>query len=190
MSNPSGADLAALVGARIKVLRNAKGLSGRKVAAAAEVSQPFLSQLESGQTSVSLSTLYRISNVLGVAVPDLLSDPPKESMAVHRRSDFTEVSVSEGQESATGLALFRAGQTINELFDYLIQPNEHISEWFETAGEHAVICMEGSLRVEFESDEDVVLAAGDVLVYTGPNRHRWHVESESACRIFLISVRG
>ena len=48
------------IGTKVKALRAARGLSGRKLAAAAGVSQPFLSQLESGQTSLGVATLQRL----------------------------------------------------------------------------------------------------------------------------------
>ena len=64
------------IGAKVKALRAERGLSGRKLAAAADVSQPFLSQLEAGHTSVAIATLYRLAAALDVKPSDLLPDPP------------------------------------------------------------------------------------------------------------------
>ncbi|MCE2512650.1 MAG: helix-turn-helix transcriptional regulator [Acidimicrobiia bacterium] len=50
-------ELGLAIGAKVKALRAERGLSGRKLAAAAGVSQPFLSQLEAGRTSVAIATL-------------------------------------------------------------------------------------------------------------------------------------
>jgi transcriptional regulator with XRE-family HTH domain len=181
-------ELPVLIGRRVRELRMQLGLSGRQLAAAAEVSQPFLSQLESGQTSVSLSTLYRIAHALGVTGPELLQTPVREGIEVYRRSDFTELPVADRIGSASGVGLGRVGRTINELFDFLIKPGEHIAEWFESIGEHGVICLEGCLRVEFDKGDDVTLSAGDVLFYRGPSRHRWHLESETSCRVILVGT--
>ena len=71
--------LGADIGSRVRGLRNRAGLSGLKLAAAADVSQPFLSQLESGQSSVAIATLYRLARALGVHPVELLptrSDHP------------------------------------------------------------------------------------------------------------------
>jgi len=181
-------ELSALVGGRVRELRTQLGLSGRQLAAAAEVSQPFLSQLESAQTSVSLSTLYRIARALGVTGPELLQTPVREGIEVYRRSDFTELLVADRIGSASGVGLWRVGRTISEIFDFLIEPDEHIAEWFESTGEHGVICLEGCLRVEFDEQDDVSLNAGDALFYTGPSRHRWHLESDTACRVILVGT--
>ena len=188
MANRPEDELPALIGRRVRELRMQLGLSGRQLAAAAEVSQPFLSQLESGRTSVSLSTLYRIAHALGVTGPELLQTPAREGIEVYRRSDFTELLVADRIGSASGLGLGRVGRTINELFDFLIEPGEHIAEWFESTGEHGVICLEGCLRVEFDKGDDVTLSAGDVLFYRGPSRHRWHLESETSCRVILVGT--
>ena len=90
--------------------------------------------------------------------------------------------------SASGVGLGRVGRTISELFDFSIEPGEHIAEWFESTGEHGVICLEGCLRVEFDKGDDVTLSAGDVLFYRGPSRHRWHLESETSCRAILVGT--
>ena len=46
-------DLGAQIGSRVRFHRQQRGISGVKLASAAGISQPFLSQLESGQTSVA-----------------------------------------------------------------------------------------------------------------------------------------
>jgi transcriptional regulator with XRE-family HTH domain len=186
MANRPEDELPVLIGRRVRELRTQLGVSGRQLAAAAGVSQPFLSQLESGQTSISLAALYRIANALGVTGPELLQTPAREGIEVYRRSDFTELSVADRIGSATGFGLWRVGRTINEIFDFLIKPGEHSAEWFESSGEHVVICLEGCLRVEFDKDDDVTLSAGDLLFYRGPSRHRWHLESETACRAIIV----
>ena len=61
----SGQSLGAEIGMRVRHYRTRAGLSGVKLAAAAGVSQPFLSQLESGQSSVAIATLYRIARAAG-----------------------------------------------------------------------------------------------------------------------------
>jgi transcriptional regulator with XRE-family HTH domain len=68
-------DLGGEIGTRVRYYRQQAGMSGVKLAAAAAVSQPFLSQLESGQSSVAIATLYRIAHALSVHPADLLPAP-------------------------------------------------------------------------------------------------------------------
>ncbi len=55
----------------IRRLRKARGLSMAALAELAGLSQPFISQLESGAHTPSLMTLYRVATALGV-VPGAL----------------------------------------------------------------------------------------------------------------------
>ncbi|MCL6599533.1 MAG: helix-turn-helix transcriptional regulator [Alicyclobacillus macrosporangiidus] len=53
-------------------------MSQEELARAAQVSQPFLSQIETEARQPSLRVLKRIAEVLGVSVSELLSDSPTE----------------------------------------------------------------------------------------------------------------
>ena len=140
-------DLAARIGTAIKALRAAKGLSGRKLAAAAGVSQPFLSQLESGQTSVAIATLYRIAAALDVSASDILPGPLNAEFEVHRAADRQRLAVSEELPSAMSDVVFRAGRRISEFDDITVAPGEHVDAWFVSTGEHAAYVIEGCIRM-------------------------------------------
>ena len=178
------------IGTKVKALRSDRGLSGRKLAAAAGVSQPFLSQLESGQTSVAIATLYRIAGALGVGPADLLPRPPAEEIEVLRAPELHHMTVSEDIESAAAKVVFRGGKRITELLDYHIEPGQHIEEWFETLDEHVVYVIDGSIRVEFDDHPDVVLDKGDAVFYAGRIRSRWHLQSDSPARVILVTAAG
>ena len=62
----------AVLGERIRALREAQGLSQRKLALMADTNQTHLWQIESGRTSVGIDLLYRIASALGVRVQDLI----------------------------------------------------------------------------------------------------------------------
>ncbi len=183
-------ELAAKIGARVRELRSLKGLSGRKLAAAADVSQPFLSQLESGQTSPAISTLYRIASALDVSASDILPRHVTEDIEVFRAVDRQRLHVSEEQPSAMSDVVFRSGRRISELNDITVTPGQHVDDWFEAAGEHAAYVIEGSIRVEFKKNPDVTLHKGDAAFYPASIPHRWHLVGDSAARIVLVTAIG
>jgi transcriptional regulator with XRE-family HTH domain len=55
-----------------ETLRSHRGLSGRDLAAAAGVSAPFVSEIESGKKDASLSVMKKIADVLKVDLDDLV----------------------------------------------------------------------------------------------------------------------
>lgn len=179
--------LAVEVGRRIRALRTAAGLSGRKLAAAAGLSQPFLSQVESGRTTASLSSLYRIAAALNTPPAELLPAGAETDVELVRAPEW-RMAVSDHQRAATAQAIFRSGKRITELYDYVIEPGEYVEEWFEAPTEHALYVIEGAIRVEFEERPEVLVDAGDALFYPARLRHRWHLASTTPARVLLVAV--
>lgn len=60
------------LGARIRALREAQGLSQRKLALMAGTNQTHLWQIETGRANVGIDLLFRIASALGVNVRDLI----------------------------------------------------------------------------------------------------------------------
>lgn len=70
------------VGERIRALRRARGMTLVQLAASADLSHPFLSQLERGLARPSLASLERIAHALGASQVELLTfDAPTSSGA-------------------------------------------------------------------------------------------------------------
>lgn len=73
-----------VVGARIRAIRQTRGMTVQQVAGAAGTSSAMISQVERGVTSPSLETLWRIANVLGVAMFQFFGDQPSSRVVVTR----------------------------------------------------------------------------------------------------------
>ena len=67
--------IAAKVGARIRALRQERGLSMSKLGAASRVSKGSLSGIEAGRAVVTIATLARIARGLGVTTAHVLTFP-------------------------------------------------------------------------------------------------------------------
>ena len=181
-------DLGAQIGSRVRYHRQQRGISGVKLANAAGISQPFLSQLESGQTSVAIATLYRIAHALGVDPSDLLPAPEHRSYEIVRSDERQRLPLSEHLRAATARAIFRGGNHISELYDYELSPDDFVSDWFSSDAEHAVYVLEGALRFEFEGQPEIVLDAGDAIFYDSRTPHRWHTIPDRRARVILVAV--
>ena len=57
---------------KVKVWRSHRGMSGRDLAAAAGVSPPFISEIESGKKDGSVSVMKKIAEALKVDLDDLV----------------------------------------------------------------------------------------------------------------------
>jgi transcriptional regulator with XRE-family HTH domain len=75
------------VGARVRALREAMGLSLRDLAERSGVSAPMLSQVERGETSPTLAVATRIAAGLELSLSQLLRLDEAEGVTVVRRRD-------------------------------------------------------------------------------------------------------
>lgn len=80
-------DAASPVGARVRALREARGLSLRDLAQRSGVSAPMLSQVERGETSPTLAVAAKIAAGLALSLSQLLRLDEASHVALVRKSD-------------------------------------------------------------------------------------------------------
>ncbi|MGV3580084.1 helix-turn-helix domain-containing protein [Brevundimonas sp.] len=66
-------DWQAVVGANVKALRQAKGLTQEKLAFAADLDLTYIGGIERGRRNPSLSVMVRIADALGCELSDLIN---------------------------------------------------------------------------------------------------------------------
>jgi transcriptional regulator with XRE-family HTH domain len=72
------------VGRRIGELRAERGMTQEQISAQAEVSLKYLQRIESGSENLTLRSLVKFANLLGVPVPVLLEPPVPRKTKVGR----------------------------------------------------------------------------------------------------------
>jgi transcriptional regulator with XRE-family HTH domain len=96
------------IGREIRRLREAKGWSQAKLAAAADMGVSGISQIETGARNPSAVTLSKIAEALGVGVADLFpkaqSPLPLEEIPAFRRGDLTEAERANIERQVRGEA--------------------------------------------------------------------------------------
>ena len=178
-----GDAVAATLGAALRRLRKAKGLTLQQLASRCGLSQPFLSQLENGKAMPSLMALHYVAQALETTAHSLLQ--PRE------RLDISLVRHGEGEtyqlvEGASVRFLTRGGS-------HLMEPNEvefdpgtgTVNTGHE--GEEVIYVLEGCLRVELEGSPPVVLAQGDVYTYPATIPHTITAAGQVGCRFLVVS---
>src|SRR5438093_11657187 len=99
------------VGARIRSLRTAKGLTQAQVAEP-QYTKAYISMLESGRTRASMKALEHIAGVLGVKPADLLGGAPPPATPQHSLLEARRL-IEQGNaiEAVRSLASLEAGLT-------------------------------------------------------------------------------
>jgi transcriptional regulator with XRE-family HTH domain len=173
------------MGERIRTRRRELGLTLVEVAERAELSHPFLSQLERGLARPSMSSLFRIARALGVSQDWLLAagraDTGAEPVAMLRRDEG--VSVPATGDGVARQLLAEPGRYIPTEFR---NPSRTFEDFFEHDGGEFVYIAEGVLDVELGDGRMFSLAAGECLRYPGSVPHRWRSGCAGPVRVLMI----
>ena len=91
------------VGLRLKELREARNISMRTLATKSGLSANALSMIERGRTSPSVSTLYKLSDAMGVSITAFFGPESDKKQVVFIKSDErTRMAFTRGVFEALG----------------------------------------------------------------------------------------
>jgi transcriptional regulator with XRE-family HTH domain len=172
------------IGTRIRRLRHARGLTLVQLAESAELSHPFLSQLERGLARPSIGSLEKIARALGSSQVELLAgdDAARHPapVAVVRRNEGTTGPYGEGEARmlVSGARRFQPMEMVGR--------NQEFGDHFRHAEDEFVHVVAG--RVEFDLGDSGLhrLEEGDSLYYAGGTPHRWRALDADGYRLFVV----
>lgn len=168
MTAGEGTDVLACVGANVRRLRAASGLSQSDLAVAAGVSRRTIVNLEAGSANVSLSSLDTIADALGATFVDLVLAPA----ATPERIDAL-LWKGKGDDSRAVLLGSAAAHREGQLWVWSLGVDDRYDASPDPAGWHEmVLVMAGRLRIERESG-DVTLGSGDHAVYSSAQKYAY-----------------
>ncbi len=159
------------VGKRLKELRELRRISIRSLASKSGLSANALSMIERGKTSPSVSTLYKLSDALGVPITEFFGPQPDKQNAVLVKADGrTRVPFVRGVWEGLG----------GEQFTGRVEPFILTLESGAASGPHNmahsghefVYCLRGHLEYVVEK-QAYLLDAGDSLLFAANLNHRW-----------------
>lgn len=175
----------ARLGAAIRGVRHARGLTLVQLAEATALSHPFLSQLERGLAQPSLSSLRKIAVALQTSPIELIAaadapEPSAGTVEVHRRGEAA-LDSSFGPGAARMLA--HGARPLHPL--EMAGDNTEPGERFVHREDEFVYVLEGGVHLEVE-DDAFVLEVGDSAYYPGGVSHRWWAVDASGYRLLVV----
>jgi transcriptional regulator with XRE-family HTH domain len=171
------------LGQRIREARQAHGLSLKTVGEAAGVSQSFLSQVERGVASPSVSTLIRISNAVGRPVASLLagSDPSARLMRAADRRKLVHTRRRWVDEFLTPPAARRLQANLTTIEPGFKGDQAHV----HASEEECAIVLEGAVTIGVDGEE-FELAEGDALLLDPRIPHTFANPGTERARVLWI----
>lgn len=172
------------LGARVRELRKARGMTLVQLAEATDLSHPFLSQIERGMARPSMSSLFRIAETLGTTQQALLADSVESASA-------GPVSVVRRSDPGTAEAANGAVQALVAGADHAFIPMEFTGDrstwdrYWQHEEDEFVYVVGGTLRIDLDGEEQVMETADSVYI-PGGVQHRWASADGELFRLLVV----
>lgn len=180
------------VGLRLKQLRNEHGLSQRKLAKLAGVTNGLISLIEQNRTSPSLASLKLILDAFPITFTeffDVVEVDPEQF--VFRADDLTQIypvnaSSSQKATDVDGISLRQVGggqnyqiQMLHEIYESGADTGEGVSQH---NAEEAGLVISGQIELTV-AGQSATLKAGDGYIFDSRKPHRFRNMSKHRCVI-------
>jgi len=174
------------LGIKIRGRRQELGLTMQYVADQAGLSIGFISQVETGQSSPSLSSLAAISKILQMPIAHFLEQAPEGDQPITRKATRQTFQTGAETISYERLSTELEDSSIRALIVH--EPPGHRVEQLSHPGEELFYVLKGSIILEIE-DETVVLREGDSIHFDSTRRHsNWNYTSEVSTYMHICTM--
>lgn len=171
--------------ASLREARKQRGLSLDAVAKLSGVSRSMVSQIERGESSPTVATLWNLTQALQVDFAGLLEGKPEPGIVVIRAA---AAPVIHGRGTSVSIRILSPPETVgeHEVYDLTFGAGGALESEPHSPGcqEHLTV-LEGSLRV-VSGDEDSLLGPSDTARYRADRAHAIHAEGGSARAILIV----
>ncbi|TCL05308.1 helix-turn-helix domain-containing protein [Sodalis ligni] len=169
------------IGSQLKAVRSERGWSLSQTAEKTGVSKAMLGQIERGESSPTVATLWKIASGLNVSFSEFLETPPAQSAALHRYGVLT--TFNSETSGMRVVPLFPYDATLRmDMFVIDLKPGGHSESSPHEAGviEH-VIVIEGELTLTVDGVTRTLIA-GEALRFVADCPHAYRNESDYSVR--------
>jgi transcriptional regulator with XRE-family HTH domain len=177
------------IGREIKRIRTKYNFSLRDLAGKIECSPSYLSQVENGKVSPSLSSLVRIADALGTTIQQLFEEMmrPEENPVIRQTERRRIDSINTGVQAS-----FLTNAILSRHFEVAqisLDPGASTGEdgVYKRSGSQLMVVLQGRVRVTL-GDSDYELAEGDSLNMVSRAPHYVKNTAEGSSQLLFIVV--
>jgi XRE family transcriptional regulator, regulator of sulfur utilization len=176
------------LGGSLRRLREQQGISLRALAERTNVSPSFLSQIENGQCSPSISSMEKIANALGVTLAQFFHSANQHVVNVVRASERAHMALDWSRAEIASLGSLPNGSHFQASM-LIIRPGgltgKHASP---SISDEFAIVFEGKAVLRLQEGEQTLERGDSVTIVAGTSR-QWRNESDVMAEILVISLR-
>lgn len=174
------------IGARLREIRQNRGLTLQQVAESTGFALSFLSLLERDKVSINIDNLGRLARFYGLRMVSLFENEPGEPVFILRAKALASTRDQVGRETAAFTLLSGGRSPHLEPLHVVIGPGGGDPEFRSHGGESLLFVIEGAVRLLSETGEDITLNTGDAASYFGFPARRIMNASDKASAVFLL----
>jgi DNA-binding transcriptional MerR regulator/quercetin dioxygenase-like cupin family protein len=171
------------IAARLRRLRQQRGLTLADAAQRAGLSPSFLSCVERGQANASVASLQKLSVLYDTNVLAFFGKAKKVSKLV-RPAQRKRIS----NEPGITIELLAEGETAMEPHLFHIAPGASSGGSYHHEGEEYIYVISGSCEFWLDEVEHYRLQPGDSLYFSSRQTHRWNNVSEQEAVLLWVNT--
>jgi transcriptional regulator with XRE-family HTH domain len=176
------------IGATLKTVRKARGLSQRELAKRAGVTNSTISMIEKNSVSPSVSSLEKVLSGIPLSLPEFFASASSNGSGpktVYLADELPDVGHEGVIRQLVGADLpFRSLTLINHHYP----PQSGPSRFQQRDGELAGIIIEGRLELSIDQERHT-LGPGDCFYMESDRPHRLRNPFDQPCRLVSASTR-
>lgn len=191
MAEKSSSKVGETLGQRIQLARKSKGWTLAETSEQAGIGRSTLSKIENYQTKPSFEIVQKLTEVLGIATPQLFTQSTNDAM--RGRRDFSQAGEGELKETPTYIhELLCVELTSKRMIPYVstitARSEEDFEEWIRHDGEEFMYVLSGELLFLCEHYRPRPMKAGDSVYYDSGMGHGCISTSKEDATVLWVSL--
>jgi XRE family transcriptional regulator, regulator of sulfur utilization len=179
-----------LIGAHVRRLRTQQKISLRKLAEQTDFSPSFMSQVENGQVSPSISSMEKIATALGVTMGEFFAASAQgEGGLIVRAADRTAIGSWWSSAEIEALSPMTPNLRLEPVLITLKPAGRSGKHPYPHPREEFAYVVEGQVNLTL-GPEKHSLGVGDSVMILPRELRLWENPSSVLARVLIVSVRG
>jgi transcriptional regulator with XRE-family HTH domain len=180
------------LGNSLRYLREQNGISLRALGERTDFSASFLSQIENGQCSPSISSMEKIANALGVTLGQFFLSANQQVVNIVRASDRAHIALDWSRAEIASLGSLSMGSLSSgsqfRASMLIIKPGGLTGKRATPSiSDEFAMVFEGKVILKLKDSEQTLERGDSVTVLAGTDR-QWRNETEALAEILIISL--
>lgn len=172
----------------VRRIRQMKGMTLRQLAKESNLTLSYLSNYENGKVNITISSLRKIAEAIGVPVSDLLTDNQENDVViVPRENRYVRVLYEAESGKAIQQYLMYSGRAVMHVSVNTLPPHSDSGEPNSHYGEEFILSTKGTVSVILDG-KTYHIPEGTMIYYRSTFFHKVANETDDEVAFFQVNT--